>query len=178
MHKYEDLINIFNSCFLTTHNTVLVKGEDEPIYLPATETQPHHSIFFAHGFFASALHECSHWLIAGEQRRTLVDFGYWYEPDGRTSSQQTLFQSVEVKPQAIEWILSKATGYRFRTSIDNLNGGESDTYAFQLAVYEQVKTYSQEGLSERAEIFRLALCHFYGTTPLLKIEDFDIETLL
>ncbi len=178
MHKYEDLITIFNNCFLKTYNTVLVKGDDEPIYLPATATQPHHSIFFAHGFFASALHECSHWLIAGEQRRTLVDFGYWYEPDGRTSSQQTLFQSVEVKPQAIEWILSRATGYRFRTSIDNLNGCESDTYAFQLAVHEQVKTYAKQGLSERAETFRQALCAFYGTTPLLKIEDFDIKTLL
>lgn len=178
MHQYQDLITIFNSCFFESHNTLLIKGTDEPIYLPANENQPHHSLFFANGFFASALHECSHWLIAGEKRRTLVDFGYWYEPDGRTSTQQSLFQSVEVKPQAMEWILSMAAGYRFRTSIDNLNGSESDTYAFQLAVHQQVKTYCEQGLSTRAESLRHALCHFYGTTHHLKFEDFKIETLL
>ena len=107
-HHYQDLITIFNNCFFEKYNTLLVKGTDEPLYLPADEKRNHNELFFAHGFFASALHECSHWLIAGENRRKLVDFGYWYEPDGRTASQQALFQSVEVKPQAMEWILSIA----------------------------------------------------------------------
>lgn len=178
MHQYQDLITIFNNCFFEKYNTVLVKGSDEPIYLPADENQPQHTIFFAYGFFASALHECSHWLIAGEKRRMLVDFGYWYEPDGRSDSQQALFQIVEVKPQAVEWILSVAAGYRFQISIDNLNGKESDTLAFKLAVYNQVKTYCEIGLSPRIEMFRNALCRFYGTDPTLKIEDFNINTLL
>ncbi|MBS0626804.1 MAG: elongation factor P hydroxylase [Verrucomicrobia bacterium] len=178
MHQYQDLINIFNDCFLEKYNTVLVKGTDEPIYLPANENQMHHSIFFAHGFFASALHECSHWLIAGNERRTQVDFGYWYIPDGRTSSEQTLFQSVEIKPQALEWILSTATGYRFYPSIDNLNGSESDTYTFKLNVYRQVKTYCEKGLPDRARIFREALCQFYKTKPSLEFEDFDIQKIL
>jgi len=177
MHQYQDLITIFNDCFFEKYNTRLVKGTDEPLYLPADENRPHNDLFFAHGFFASALHECSHWLIAGESRRKQVDFGYWYVPDGRTSSQQELFQSVEVKPQAMEWILSMAAGYLFRVSIDNLNGSESDTFAFKLAVHQQVKTYCEKGLPARAEVFRRALCHFYGSTPILKIEDFDIETL-
>ena len=178
MHQHQDLIVIFNNCFFESYNTLLVKGSDEPIYLPADEKQPHNAIFFAHGFFSSALHECSHWLIAGEKRRTQVDFGYWYVPDGRSNAEQTLFQSVEVKPQAMEWILSQACGHRFHTSIDNLNGSEADTYAFKLAVYEQVKTYCEQGLSERAKIFRNALCHFYKTELCLKIEDFDFETIL
>lgn len=178
MHQYQDLINIFNHCFFEKYNTLLIKGEDEPIYLPANDNQPHNAIFFAYGFFASALHECSHWLIAGEKRRTQVDFGYWYAPDGRTSEEQSLFQSVEVKPQAMEWILSMASGFRFQTSIDNLNGSESDTYAFKVAVHQQVKTYCEQGVSERAETFRLALCHFYKTPPSLNFEDFDIKTLL
>ena len=177
MHQYQDLITIFKDCFFEKYNTLLIKGTDEPLYLPADENTPHNSLFFAHGFFASALHECSHWLIAGEKRRTQVDFGYWYVPDGRSSAEQTLFQSVEIKPQAMEWILSMASGYRFRTSIDNLNGSESDTYAFQLAVHQQVKAYCEQGLSERAKTFREALCHFYGTSLPLKFEDFDIETL-
>lgn len=177
MHHYQDLIALFNQCFLEKYNTVLVKGTDEPLYLPADENRPHHTIFFAHGYFASALHECSHWLIAGENRRKLADFGYWYEPDGRTAEQQKLFESVEVKPQAMEWILSRAADHTFRLSIDNLNGVESDTSAFKNAVYNQVKTYFEKGLPKRAELFRNSLCSFYNTPLPLKIEDFDFESL-
>ena len=177
MHQYQDLITIFNACFAEKYNTRLVKGGDEPIYLPANEQVPYHAIYFAHGFFASALHESAHWLIAGEERRQLEDFGYWYVPDGRTAEQQKVFQSVEVKPQAMEWILSKAAGFRFRLSIDNLNGEESDYTAFKMAVYEQVKTYCEKGLPKRASIFHDALCEFYGISKLLKIEDFHLETL-
>lgn len=176
-HHYQDLITIFNTCFFEKYNTLLVKGADEPLYLPADENRPHNELFFAHGFFASALHESSHWLIAGKQRRKLVDFGYWYLPDGRTSEQQELFQSVEIKPQAMEWILSQAAGSRFRVSIDNLNGSEADTAAFKNAVYQQVKVYCENGLSVRAKTFREALCHFYGTSLQLKPEDFNLESL-
>lgn len=177
MHHYQDLITLFNSCFLEHYNTELVKGDDEPLYFPADESRPHHTLYFAHGFFASALHETAHWLIAGENRRKLVDFGYWYAPDGRTEAQQTLFQSVEVKPQAMEWVLSRAAGFRFRVSLDNLNGSEADTSAFKEAVYNQVKIYCEKGLPKRAEIFHLALCRFYGTGQQLKIEEFDISSI-
>ena len=175
MHRYQDLITLFNQCFTATYQTQLVKGGDEPIYLPADALRPQHEIFFAHGFFSSALHECSHWLIAGAERRKQVDFGYWYAPDGRTAVQQTLFQSVEVKPQALEWVLAKAARHPFRVSIDNLNGEESDTRAFKQAVYNQVKTYCEQGLSSRATLFRNALCHFYGTETKLSIETFDSD---
>lgn len=177
MHRYEDLIMLFHSCFLGKYNTQLVRGEDEPLYLPADEGRPHNILFFAHGFFSSALHECAHWLIAGESRRKQEDFGYWYVPDGRNDSQQQLFQSVEVKPQAMEWILSVAAKHRFRVSIDNLNGTESETLAFKLAIYQQVKIYCEKGLPGRAKQFRAALCAFYDSTPLLKIEDFSITSL-
>lgn len=153
MHTIEDLIALFNACFLETYNTQLVKGDDEPLYLPMGDNRNHHSLYFAHGFFASALHESAHWLIAGEERRKLVDFGYWYEPDGRTNATQELFQRMEVKPQAMEWILSKACGYRFRVSIDNLNGEESDSSSFKIAVFNQVKSYCEKGLPVRANIF-------------------------
>lgn len=172
MHHYQDLITLFNSCFFERYNTLLVKGDDEPLYLPADEKRLHNELFFAHGFFASALHESSHWLIAGKERRKLVDFGYWYVPDGRNEAEQSLFQSVEVKPQALEWILAKAANFRFRVSVDNLNGQESDVTPFKQAVYNQVKTYCEQGLPERAETFRQALCRFYQTDPKLRFEDF------
>lgn len=177
MHFYQDLITIFQGCFLAKYNTILVKGLDEPIYLPADENRPHNELHFAHGFFSSALHESSHWFIAGRERRKLVDFGYWYVPDGRTGEQQELFQKVEVKPQAIEWILSKAANYRFHISIDNLNGEASETDAFKNAVYEQVKAYCQQGLPARANTFFLALCRFYGTSSELNLAAFDLASI-
>jgi len=177
MHNYQDLITLFNHCFLTTHNTQLIKGEGEPLYLPADAERPHNTLFFANGYFASALHECSHWLIAGEERRKLVDFGYWYVPDGRTASEQELFFRAEVKPQALEWILSVAAGYCFRVSSDNLNGSESDTYQFKQAIHNQVKKYCEQPLPERTAIFRRSLCDFYGSNPVLKFEDFNFELL-
>ncbi|MBA3816366.1 MAG: elongation factor P hydroxylase [Parachlamydiaceae bacterium] len=177
IHHYNDLIKIFNDCFFESHNTRLVRGSDEPLYLPKDENRPHNEIYFAHGFFASALHESAHWLIAGEKRRQLIDFGYWYSPDGRTNEQQTLFQSVEIKPQALEWILSKAASFPFRISVDNLNGPESDTLVFKRNVYNQVKTYCEQGLPSRAKILRLALCSFYGTSVDFNISDFAIETM-
>ena len=169
-HHYLDLITLFDECFAIDYNTRLVKGGDEPVYLPADEQHSFNQILFAHGFFSSALHECAHWFIAGEQRRKCIDFGYWYEPDGRTVEQQSLFQQLEVKPQAIEWILSEATGYRFQVSIDNLNGAETNRDEFEQAVYQQVLIYCRDGLPKRAEYFRQALCNFYDTPLKLKIE--------
>lgn len=177
MHDIQDIIAIFNDCFFETYNTRLVKGGDEPLYLPSDEQRPHHELHFAHGYFASALHESAHWLIAGEARRKLVDFGYWYNPDGRNSTEQELFQSVEVKPQALEWILSQAAAFRFRLSIDNLNGSESNTEAFKTAVYNQVQAYCEKGLPARAATFRQALCRFYTTPTPLSFADFSLESL-
>ncbi|MGQ3889091.1 elongation factor P hydroxylase [Legionella sp. CNM-1927-20] len=173
-HHYQDLITLFNTCFAQKYNTQLVKGIDEPLYLPADKNRSFHAIYFAHGFFSSALHECAHWLIAGKARRKLIDYGYWYIPDGRTPEEQALFQQVEVKPQALEWILSVATGYQFQFSIDNLNGSPVDMDAFKQAVYEQVINYCNHGLSKRANLFRLCLCHFYQTPLELSCQQFTL----
>ncbi len=161
MHDPDDLIRLFNACFALTHNTQLIRGDDEPIYLPADEQIPYHRVVFAHGFFSSALHECAHWLIAGETRREQIDYGYWYVPDGRTAAQQAQFQQVEVKPQALEWILSEAAGFRFQFSIDNLNGENTDSESFKFAVQQQVLQYREQGFFDRAEQFHCALHDFY-----------------
>ena len=50
--------------------------------IPANDEVPYNAIYFARGFYSSALHEIAHWLVAGKERRKLEDFGYWYEPDG------------------------------------------------------------------------------------------------
>ncbi len=170
-HCIEDLMRIFNNCFAHSYQTRLERGGDEPLYLPKEATRDYHVILFARGFFSSALHEVSHWLIAGDQRRSLIDYGYWYEPDGRTAQQQRLFEHVEVKPQALEWILSNACGFQFQLSVDNLNGEPGDSHQFQELVYQQLQKYAQDGLPLRAKIFRDALFQFYrGLEPLSKAE--------
>lgn len=116
-HHYEQLIEIFNSCFADDFNTRLIKGDDEPIYLPADAEVPYNRIVFAHGFYASAIHEISHWCIAGKARRELVDFGYWYCPDGRDAQTQSQFEDVEVKPQALDWLFCVAAGYPFNVRL-------------------------------------------------------------
>jgi elongation factor P hydroxylase len=161
MHHPDDLITLFNHCFTDSHETQLAYGADDPLYQPAHPDHPYHMIYFAHGFFSSALHECAHWFIAGEARRKLTDFGYWYIPDGRNEQQQQLFQQVEVKPQAIEYLLSLAAGYQFHFSIDNLQGEPVDTTAFEQAVLKQVENYEQHGLPKRAQLFKEALVNFY-----------------
>ena len=130
------LIRQFNHCF-RDHNTILAHSPDEPEYLPATAQQPA-QILFAHGFFASALHEISHWCIAGAERRKLPDLGYWYAPDGRTLEQQQLFEQVEIKPQALEWLFTVACDRPFRVSLDNLNGDAGDGSTFKDNVHARL----------------------------------------
>lgn len=107
-HHYEQLIEIFNGCFAEEFNTRLIKGDDEPIYLPADAQVPYHRIIFAHGFYASALHEISHWCIAGKARRELVDFGYWYCPDGRDAQIQSQFEDEREPPHACNLLVASA----------------------------------------------------------------------
>lgn len=176
-HRLEDIIAIFNQCFEQEYNTKLVKGGDEPLYLPANEHCAYNAIYFARGFYSSALHEIAHWLIAGKARRQLEDFGYWYEPDGRSEQRQREFEQVEVKPQALEWILATAAGFRYFASSDNLSGETGDTQPFKQAVYQQVKAYTENGLPKRAETLRKALAKFYGTPDHIDLALFDVSKI-
>lgn len=166
-HQYSDLIAIFDQTFFADFNTRLVRGDDEPVYLPADNSTPYHRIIFARGFYASALHEISHWCVAGPERRLLEDFGYWYEPDGRTEAVQARFEQVEVRPQAYEWILSLSAGFPFTVSCDNLNGDfEPDRLAFMHKVQQEVLSILASGLPTRVNMLSQALRAFYQTPPL------------
>ncbi|WP_309137179.1 elongation factor P hydroxylase [Pseudidiomarina homiensis] len=159
---YSTLIELFHRCFYQDYRTVLVAGDDEPWYRPAANATEDHQIIFAHGFFASALHEIAHWCIAGARRRQLEDYGYWYEPDGRDASQQAQFEKVERKPQALEWLFSRCAGVPFQVSVDNLGGCEVDREAFTQAVHDQLCDYLVSGLPARAERFARLLAEHYG----------------
>ncbi|WP_201546367.1 elongation factor P hydroxylase [Psychrobacter immobilis] len=134
------LIALFNTLF-ADQEVILVRGAGEPEYFPAKDNQPAR-IEFANGFFQSALHELSHFFIAGKQRRQLSDFGYWYAPDGRTAAQQQAFERVEIKPQALECLFSLACGRDFQVSQDNLFADfDTSTSTFAHDVYQQAKAY-------------------------------------
>lgn len=134
------LITLFDTLFIK-HNVRLVRGKYEPEYFPASHNQPAR-IEFAHGFFASALHEISHWCIAGKTRRQLPDFGYWYAPDGRNAAQQQAFERTEIKPQAIECLFTLACQRQFQVSQDNLFADfDTSTSTFSDDVYQQAQLY-------------------------------------
>lgn len=137
------LMGLFDELF-QHKNTVLVRGADEPEYLAATPTTPA-QIIFAHGYFASALHEIAHWCLAGQARRQLNDFGYWYCPDGRDEDTQARFEQVEIRPQAIECLLTLATGRYFYVSQDNLNANfDTSKSTFARDVYAQALCYLRQ----------------------------------
>ena len=172
-HHYQDLIQLFNSTFSDSYNTQLIKGGDEPIYLPADVSCPYHQIIFAHGYFSSALHEIAHWCQAGEKRRLKEDFGYWYLPDGRNEQQQKRFEQVEIIPQAIEWAFNVAANKKFHVSADNLNGYQGDTDQFKQAVFQQVQRYLIAGFPDRAEQFINVLARYYQVSLPLSLAAFS-----
>lgn len=153
------LIRIFNHLFQEQLETVLVGGGSEPVYLPKNTAQGrrYHEVIFRLDYPSSALHEAAHWCIAGDERRLLEDYGYWYAPDGRTEQQQKAFEQVEVLPQAIEWVFSRAAGLKFQISADNLEAGGGPSNAFVEAVYQRVISLCEQGLPDRAARYASAL---------------------
>lgn len=142
------LIGYFNHWF-AHRDTVLVNGitigKTEPEYFAKTDNSPA-KIIFAHGFFASGLHEISHWCVAGKKRRQLDDFGYWYAPDGRSAAEQANFEQVEIVPQAIECLLTLSCGKNFKVSQDNLFADfDTSKSTFAQAVCEQAIQFWQTG---------------------------------
>ena len=158
-HNPDDLIELFNGLFLEADNCELVRGGGEPLYQPARVPGEHHQLQFAHGFFASALHEIAHWCIAGQRRRQLVDFGYWYEPS-RNQYRQAEFERLEAMPQGLEWILSDAARFVFHPSTDNLDLPENPE-PFLQQVTQARQRWLETGLPAPAIKFRRALVDFY-----------------
>ena len=157
-----DIIALFDGVFAERYRTMLTRGGDEPLYQPASGDDGYHQVIFAHGFYASALHEISHWCIAGKQRRELEDYGYWYLPDGRNAQQQQAFEAAEIAPQALESLFCEACQRPFHVSVDNLGGeAEVDRESFANKVLSRAQRYRDEGLPRRAAAFQMALKSYY-----------------
>ncbi|MCF6194312.1 MAG: elongation factor P hydroxylase [Kangiellaceae bacterium] len=186
----DKLVSVFNKLFLLQENTRLKMGAVEPFY-QAWKDGNSAVIFAREDYFSSALHEIAHWTIAGKERRQQDDFGYWYEPEGRTKQQQYQFEQVEIKPQAIEGLLSLACGQTFNISTDNFSdddysediGSENNwsgnkqspnmaiANQFKRSISLQMKDYFELGLPTRANQLLLELCkQFRAGRPLSQDE--------
>jgi len=168
------VVLIFNQLFAETENTVLISGADEPFYQASTKDNKA-KIHSRADYLSSALHEMAHWIIAGDKRRQLDDFGYWYESEGRTLDQQSQFEKVEVKPQAIEWLLSLACNQPFNFSADNLSQELEASVQFKQAVYQQAKDYLENGLPQRAEDLFKELKHSFIKSDVMSNTDWKLE---
>ncbi len=109
----------FARCFARDYNTQLIGGAVEPLYQPASATQPAR-LLYREDFPASALHEVAHWCVAGDARRQLEDFGYHYIAGPRTPDQQDAFFALELWAQSLEKQFAQAAGLDFIPSADNL----------------------------------------------------------
>ncbi|MFT5211288.1 MAG: elongation factor P hydroxylase [Flavobacterium sp.] len=152
------IIDSFESEFKESYQTILVGGAEEPLYEPGSlHLDTGLSIvYFKEDYVSSALHEISHWCLAGTSRRKCVDYGYWYQSQ-RNDRDQSRFEEVEVLPQALEWILSVAVGIPFIVSADNLSLGGGDNEAFKIAVQKKATALLGEGLPKRISQIALLL---------------------
>jgi elongation factor P hydroxylase len=160
-HLLDSVISTFEELFPDVR---LIGGFSEPEYLPPTPGRSA-EIHFTRDYVRSALHEIAHWCVAGAERRKLSDFGYWYAPDGRTNALQSEFYRVEVRPQAIELILSEALGIEFEVSADNLGNPQSDTRPFQAAVDAEVSKLRDTGLPPRVRLLVEGFTKLRERTP-------------
>ncbi len=175
---------LFDQLFGDRLNTRLLGGAEEPIYIPAGLTteeagvspvETYHRLYFRYDYLSSALHESAHWCIAGIRRREQLDFGYWYSPDGRSSQQQQLFEQAEVRPQALEWMLSVACGQRFRVSADNLASNQDASSDFIAAVVAQAQSWcAGDSLPSRGRLFIEALAKQFDCPEPLSQDHYQL----
>ncbi|MDP5054716.1 MAG: elongation factor P hydroxylase [Congregibacter sp.] len=162
--KASTIVRVFNELFLPTHSTCLVGAAAEPLYEPGQGETPAR-ISFREDFASSALHEIAHWCIAGAARRRQIDYGYWYDPDGRSIEAQARFLRAEARPQALEWCFSQASGLRFRLSMDNLDAPADavTAQAFATKVLHEARSFYKQGLPSRAALMFEALAAASGS---------------
>ncbi|RDL45946.1 hypothetical protein DN730_02530 [Marinomonas piezotolerans] len=151
----------FSDVFFDAYKTQLVGGFDEPFYL-AHGADGIAQIQYRYDYLSSALHEISHWCVAGAKRRQIDDYGYWYAEDGRTLEQQVQFEHVEIVPQAYECLFHWSSGLPFEVSVDNLSLAEYDASPFKQAVQDHVGKLLNYALPIRVAQFSSALYKITG----------------
>ncbi len=151
-----EIAGCFNARFGRAWHVRLVGGGAEPLYLPAAAARPA-LIRYTRDYARSALHELAHWCIAGAERRTRVDYGYWYVPPPRDAETGRAFARAEARAQALERVFAEAVGLPFQVSADdpqNLLAGEAALEAQVALAYER---WHARGLPPRPSALCAAL---------------------
>ena len=154
----------FNGVFLASHHTSMRGGAAEPLYEPAMGSKPA-QIVFTRDYPASALHEAAHWCLAGRQRRTQRDYGYWYLPGPRDPVQREAFFRAEADVQALEAVFARTCGVRFVVSADDFDASPAELARFETIVAKRL-AIRRTTLPPRARRFREALATAFAIEPL------------
>ena len=149
-----DIVDVFAEVFGTEQDLVcLCGGFAEPAYLPASCLPASCSpggdrraaeVRYTLDYPASALHEAAHWLLAGQRRRNLPDYGYWYVSEPRPAAVQRAFLRVESRVQALESWLCEAAGLEFRASVDDFRMPEAAIAAFERRVLSRAARLTRD----------------------------------
>lgn len=141
---------ILKQLFETTFEVLIVGGADEPFYQAATNQSPA-IIYYKNNYPRSLLHEMAHYCLAGQQRRQLDDYGYWYAPCGRNADEQLAFERVEARPQALEKAFCQIISMPFCPSLDDFSGkGASPTFLNNLQRHYQQMLTAPPPLAKKA----------------------------
>jgi elongation factor P hydroxylase len=132
------LIHLFSAIF---EDVIIKGGADEPLYTAAREGTKAR-LDFRENYPRSLLHEIAHYCLAGERRRKIDDFGYWYSPCGRSREEQLRFEIAEARPQGLEKAMCEVVGIEFSPSLDDFSGNSpSQNFLRELdAAYDEMKT--------------------------------------
>ncbi|WP_136066743.1 elongation factor P hydroxylase [Modicisalibacter radicis] len=114
----QNLINAFADIL----PDLTIKGDAEEPFYEAPRANTHAVVYFRSNYPRSLLHEISHYCLAGDRRRGLDDFGYWYASCGRTAEEQQCFEVVEARPQGLEKAMCEIVGLKFSPSLDDFSG--------------------------------------------------------
>jgi len=167
-----EIIAAFNRLFGASYNTRLRGGAQEPLYLAAGDEFQPGEIHFRQDYASSALHEIAHWCIAGKRRRLQDDYGYWYR-ESRDALQQAEFESLESRPQALEWIFSVAAGVGFRVSCDNFDEASLNLENLRRQVRAKARCYISKGLPNRAALMADTLADYSGVLNYAEASQFE-----
>jgi len=93
------------------------------------------------------------------------------------SAKQLLFEQVEAKPQALEWIFSVAAGIPFFISADNLARNNEASFAFKERIHTHALHYLEAGLPLRARLFTEQLLSYYQRHAFFQPACFERQKL-
>ena len=96
-------------------------GASEPFYQAPKGNRPA-ILFFREDFVRSLFHELAHYSLAGDMRRQIDDFGYWYCPVAGHRGNKSNLSRLKARPQGLEKLFCEIWAVPFSPSLDDFSG--------------------------------------------------------